>query len=65
VIGPQSNAGDVLDRYVDLCLGVLGFVQPTPEDRAAMADHLSAQAVLWVNDRYQLGIPAARRKGSP
>ena len=29
MIGPHSNGGEVLDRYVDLALGMFGAIEPT------------------------------------
>lgn len=57
-IGPHSKGGEVLDRYVELALGVFGAVHPTDEDRQALADHLGLETARWANDRYRLGLAA-------
>src|SRR5690349_16661053 len=58
-IGPHSSGGEVLDRYCVLALGVFGSIAPTDADREAMAAHLGAEAVRWINDRFALGLPVA------
>ena len=64
-IGPHSSGGEVLDRYCVLALGVFGSIAPTDADREAMAAHLGAEAVRWINDRFALGLPVEAEATPP
>ena len=56
-VSNRSTGGEVVLRYADLCLGTFGAINPTPEDRIALAEHLSLGAARWINDRYGIGLP--------
>lgn len=51
-----SDGGPLSRALADQALGTFGAINPTDEQREALADSLIAHAVAWIDDEFNLGL---------